>query len=1013
MPPVIVGVAAYYAAAGVVTTAAAIAIGIGAAALTYAATPDVSGMSYSNAASSQQQMIRSPNEPRRYVYGRAMVSGPMVFASESGSDNKYLHLVVPVATHRCDAIEAVYFDDEVAWSSDGGMASDYASKARVKVHLGDQTAADADLVAECSEWTSDHVGYSVAYFYVRLEFDTTVFPNGVPNIKALVRGKPIYDPRLDTTVGGSGSHRWDDESTWQWTNNWGLCVLDFTRFSSGVGATQDEIDLDSFASAANDSDQTVAADDDTTEPRFTCNGTWQADQTPSTILEQMLTAALGTHVYVYGQYRLYAGVYQGPPVITLTEDDAAGQITVRPYTPRSELCNAVSGTFIDPGQAYQSTDFPPVESAELQAEDNGEYISDDLDLPFTNSVWTAQRLAKLYLLLKRSGLQITFPIKMIGLSVSVGRIVTIDLPSLNLSGVFRVDDWSFEMGKPVQLVLSYHTAELFENADTGGTPLVPANPVNYPDASVVPAPSGVAFTAYEADDSLLGQLTWNAPGGSSSYRYRVEISSGDFLAYQANPSGTVLPLPRLDAGTYSVQVWAINLFGNKSNNPAEIELAVDTAPAVTGIETIASLFELAIYPRTAVATATSTVFEIMGGSTDDRAQATALGTGKTVVWPGLRSNTTYYLWARTVNDYGISAWYGPVAAATSADSAALAESLEGQIGKTQLAQELLAEVEKIPLLEGQIGELVGAPDWDPEAAYTTGEYVKEDGVLYQATQDVPEGTAVTNTTYWKNLGAYESVTEQLQAIAVQLSDVSNTVDTVEGQMTATASRTDTLVSMSRDSSDEGRLSDVLAAWSAKSAIRNEQVTRTTEKEAFAQQVSQVQAEMADNSAVVQETSEATASLESGLNAMWKVSLGVTSDGVYYGGGFGAGIENTGAGFQSYFAVLASNFYVLNQVSGTTTLKAPFVVKDGTTFINSAVIDQADIINLIITGVLKSGNYVAGQQGIKIDFVNSTMDINGSKPGVGRVNISVSDDDLVGMQVFDANGVRRARFGIWS
>ena len=92
MPPVIVGVAAGVAAAGVVSTAAAIAIGVAATALTYAVTPEFGAGSFSNEAYAQQQMLRSPAEPRRGVYGRAMVSGPLIFAEETGTDNEFLHL---------------------------------------------------------------------------------------------------------------------------------------------------------------------------------------------------------------------------------------------------------------------------------------------------------------------------------------------------------------------------------------------------------------------------------------------------------------------------------------------------------------------------------------------------------------------------------------------------------------------------------------------------------------------------------------------------------------------------------------------------------------------------------------------------------------------------------------------------------------------------------------------------------------------------------------------------------
>ncbi|WKE64328.1 hypothetical protein PVT67_11620 [Gallaecimonas kandeliae] len=712
MPPVVVGVAAYVAAgAAGYAAAAAIAIGVGAAALTYAATPSMPGTGYANDAYAQQQMIRSPAEPRRSIYGRAQVSGPLVFISESGQDRKYLHLVIPLAGHRCDAIERVYFGDEVAM--DGLVVADkYAGKARVKVYLGNQVAADPDLVAECAEWTSAHVGYGVTYLYVRLEHDTELFPNGVPNIKALVRGKRIYDPRLDDTAGGLGPHRWDDETTWQWSQNWGLCLLDFTRYESGVGALADEIDLASFATAANDSDQQVPTEGGNTEPRYSCNGTWPADQSPSSVLEQMLTAGAGTHVYVYGQYRLYAGVYQGPPAITLTEDDAAGQIEVRPTTPRADLCNAVRGTFVDPAQGYQATDFPPLESAEFQAEDNGEYIDHDLDLPFTQSVWAAQRIAKLYLLEKRSGMQVSMPVKMIGLSVSVGRVVTLDLPRINLNGNFRVVDWQFEYGKPVSVVLQYHTAELYDQAETGGTALAPASPVNYPDPSKVPTPSNLAFADYGPDASLQGMLSWDAPGGSNAYRFRVEVSSGPLLAYQANPTGTSLPLPRLDAGNYLVRVWALNLFGNKSNLPAELALAVDTAPPVTAIDVTASLFELAIYPRTSVATATSTQFEVLGGDTNDRQAAENLGTGKNLVWTKRRAGATYYLWARTVNDYGLSAWFGPVQVATSTDSAALVEALQGQLGSDALDANTKATLDRIKqaATAEEVGRLRNAVD---------------------------------------------------------------------------------------------------------------------------------------------------------------------------------------------------------------------------------------------------------------------------------------------------------------
>ncbi|MCU8068146.1 hypothetical protein [Shewanella sp. SM32] len=664
MPPVIVGIAAGVAAAGVVSTAAAIAIGIGAAALTYAATPKFDSGSFANEAFSQQQMLRSPVEPRRGIYGRAMVSGPLVFAEETGTDNAYLHLVIPLAGHRCDGIEKIYFGDEVAWSN-GVMSPKYATFARLKIHLGNQTTSDPNLTTECSQWTSAHVGFGVTYLYARLKFDTTVFPNGVPNIKALVRGKRIYDPRKPT-------HNWNDPATWEWSDNWALCCLDYNRFESGVGAAAHEIDVSYFAAAANDSDQLVEYKTGKFEKRYTCNGTYNQDVSPSSIMEKMLTAGAGMHVYVSGQYRLYAGVYQGPEVLVLTEDDAAGDIDVRPYTPRSDLCNAVRGTFVDPSNFYQPTDFPPYESSYYRAQDDGEYIDHDLDLPFTQSVWTAQRLGKLYLEQKRAGMQISMPVKMIGVAVSVGKVVGLSLPRLGIDGTFQIVDWQFDYGKPVSLILVETSPELFDYAMGSYTERDLTPNVILPNPATVPTPVGLQYVEYQDDPQWQGELTWSAPANNSSYRYVIEVSNGlGEVVYQTNADATRSMLPKLDTGFYTVSLWALNLFANRSNVPATITIGATLPAPVTGIEVIAGPLTLTLRPTTAAQIAQTTQFEILGSITNNIAEAALIGTGKDAVWPDRHPNTRYHVWARTINNYGVSSWYGPVEATTSADNSSI------------------------------------------------------------------------------------------------------------------------------------------------------------------------------------------------------------------------------------------------------------------------------------------------------------------------------------------------------
>jgi hypothetical protein len=117
-------------------------------------------------------------------------------------------------------------------------------------HLGapDQ-AADSFLVEEATDhagnhiWTSEHTLSGRAYLVVRLEYHPVIFPGGIPNIKAIVRGvNDIYDPRTETTG---------------WSDNPALCVRDYLVKSHGIGVPAADINDDSFIAAANICDEQV------------------------------------------------------------------------------------------------------------------------------------------------------------------------------------------------------------------------------------------------------------------------------------------------------------------------------------------------------------------------------------------------------------------------------------------------------------------------------------------------------------------------------------------------------------------------------------------------------------------------------------------------------------------------------------------------------------------------------------------------------------------------------------
>jgi hypothetical protein len=55
---------------------------------------------------------RNPIMPWNVVYGRAKVGGTIVYFNEHGDDDKYLDIVIVIASHRCQAVDSLLFDNQ-------------------------------------------------------------------------------------------------------------------------------------------------------------------------------------------------------------------------------------------------------------------------------------------------------------------------------------------------------------------------------------------------------------------------------------------------------------------------------------------------------------------------------------------------------------------------------------------------------------------------------------------------------------------------------------------------------------------------------------------------------------------------------------------------------------------------------------------------------------------------------------------------------------------------------------
>lgn len=552
-------------------------------------------------AQDRTQSIRQAVAPRQMVYGRARVGGTLAYvASSSGAaadDLRYLHLVTVLAGHRIDGVDAVYVNDETVLLSDldafGMVATEghkLRNRCRVRIYKGDQTEADAALIAESPDgWTADHRLLGCAYLYVRLEYDAEAFQGGLQNIAALVRGKAdIWDPR----TGGAG-----------FTDNWALCVLDYLRSPMGMACAADEIDLPSFIAAANLSDEAVVADAaGNTQARYTCDTAFTVDRTRREILGDLLSGGGGALPYSRGRYRLEGAAYTAPTA-TLTVSDLAGPVKVTTRPPLRDLYNGVKGTFIDPSKGWQAAEFPAVIAPVYEAED-GERLWREIELPVTIDPVRAQRLAKLELMRGRDALSIEAPLQYRAFRLAVRQVLSVTIDYLGLSAKpMRIIDWSFsKQAGTINVVLREDNAASY--AWSGADAAIPAAAADTTLVSpfALPAPAGLAVTEqlYVSRDGAgvrtRAVLAWSAAPHPfvTGYDVQYRTTGGEWRQAAGSLGEATASVDDVPAGSYE---WRVRMRTTVSTGPwatvvAPIGgLAAQPPVAITGlgIQTIGGL----------------------------------------------------------------------------------------------------------------------------------------------------------------------------------------------------------------------------------------------------------------------------------------------------------------------------------------------------------------------------------------------------------------------------------------
>jgi hypothetical protein len=358
------------------------------------------------AQASQLETTYGEDLARSVGMGRYGTAGQLVYRNAYGPGNRRVQDVRILSNFRVNAITRVRYKGE--WKTLGGTEDatkgfriqEIDSEVWVKLYKGTMTqTADAGLISRSNptgRWTSDHRGAGIAYAVVTSILNRENLQQPWDAFFE-VEGAPLYDWRKDSTVGGSGSHRWTDQSTWEFTENPVLMayalergIFNGTEMMVGKGVSASRLPLPEWTLAANICDETVGVAKRYKAGLIAAAG---AGVTHDQNLQPLLESSASTWVEdASGEYPI-AGAAQSI-AFTFTDDDIMVDEPFRFSVKRtkSELINTLAGTYLAPENFYEQTPLAIRINASALAED-GERLAVSVPYGAVNDSVVADRLA--------------------------------------------------------------------------------------------------------------------------------------------------------------------------------------------------------------------------------------------------------------------------------------------------------------------------------------------------------------------------------------------------------------------------------------------------------------------------------------------------------------------------------------------------------------------------------------------------------------------------------------------
>lgn len=377
-------------------------------------------------------------------------------------------------------------------------------------------------------------------------------------------------------------------------------------------------------------------------------------------------------------------------------------------------------------------------------------------------------------------------------------------------------------------------------------------PITVIPPSVQAPPTNVTLTTNTGVEQTMAFTTltikWDAPLNAVYYTVEWRKDDKDWVTIPRT-GATSVDIPGVFSGQYLARVRAYNSIDVASLPASSVLTNVvgkeGNPPAVVNFSALSIIFGIELSWNFPVDALDTNYTEIeYSPTTNFEGDGALLGT---FAYPldnhtlmGLRAGQTLFFRARLVDKTGnIGPWTATLTGMASDQANDILEYLVDQISETELAEGLLGRIDLIDGdgpgsvnqrlddavadIDAEIAEIRATSEYTPTLTYVTGDIVRLDKRLYQALQAVPVDTPPPNVTYWKDVG---TITQDVNALAVTVSQNSSDISEIDGELTALATETSLITSQVDDNT---------------AAISAETTARTTADNALSTQITTVSA----------------------------------------------------------------------------------------------------------------------------------------------------------------------------